>query len=133
MPKGRSVADIRDLYFRRRARFILKGDQFFVVDQRAPRIITMADWPKGIFLAADGMRTIHEWLGVVSDGLTADQRAEVANSVPTMVEELIREGLIELRESPEPLPFYLALSVSEQDPTEAREAMLRDGFIKAAN
>jgi len=93
----------------------------------------MADWPKGIFLAADGMRTIHEWLGVVSDGLTADQRAEVANSVPTMVEELIREGLIELRESPEPLPFYLALSVSEQDPTEAREAMLRDGFIKAAN
>ncbi|MDX2093054.1 MAG: hypothetical protein SFX73_34745 [Kofleriaceae bacterium] len=90
----------------------------------------MDDWPKAIFLAADGARTIEEFLAYACDGMTSVDAAQVREVVPAMLQELVNAGLIELSATPGSLPFYLERSMTEYDRKEAAAAMARDGFIK---
>jgi hypothetical protein len=116
-------------YFRRAARFIAKGDQLFVVDRNSPRVITMDPWPQLVFLAADGEQTVQQFVDRLGASYAGGTPAGLSAQVEGIIAQLVQEGVLETTDRPSPLPYYLAISVSEQDPARAKSQMIADGFI----
>lgn len=116
-------------YFRRAARFIAKGDQLFVVDRNSPRVLTMDPWPQLVFLAARGEQTVQQFIDELGASYPGGTPVGLAAQVEGIIAQLEQEGILALTDGPRPLPYYLAISVSEQDPARAKAQMIADGFI----
>jgi Coenzyme PQQ synthesis protein D (PqqD) len=117
-------------YLIRCAQFDMIKQQLVVTDPNSPRVITMDPWHQIVFLAADGQVTVSKLISELSNGYKDGPPPDLQNTVQSVVEELVSEGIINLSKSPTDLPYYLSLPVSQQDLEKARQLMIDDGFIK---
>ncbi|MCI0638175.1 MAG: hypothetical protein L0Y72_25025 [Gemmataceae bacterium] len=121
---------MRELYFRRTARFDLLNGHIVVADPKQPRMVTLDPWLELVFQMADGEHTIDQMIVHLGKGYEGGSPAGLDQQVLDIVNHLVAEGFVELVANSTTLPFYLTEPVSKQDAAEAKAAMLRDGFIK---
>jgi hypothetical protein len=122
--------DISGMYFSRAMCFDHLGDGIVVVDKNAPRMITMDPWPQLVFRMADGQHTVDELRAHLAGQYEEGVPPGLFDQIISVVQNLEREGLIQLNDKPVKLPFYLAQPMSQQNAEEARQAMERDGYGK---
>ncbi|MBD1397168.1 hypothetical protein H9Q13_08335 [Pontibacter sp. JH31] len=124
---------IKDVYFVRLARWDwLNQDMIHVVDNNAPRMITMDPWPQLIYLEADGQKTVSEFVYDMASKYGKKQPIpeELDSTIIQMINSLINDKLIELSTESRKLPYYIDLPQSKQDLNKANKLMIEDGFIK---
>jgi len=96
----------KDKYFRRIASWVESGDYGIIVtDPNAPRIITMDPWPQLVFLAADGQRTIEQYIYYMAGQYTGKVPDKLDETIIHEIGTLQQERLIELcdtQKRPEP-------------------------------
>ena len=97
--------DQRNQYFRRKASWSwVDTNTICVIDPNRPRILTMDPWPQIVFLAANGQRTIEEYVFEVADRYTGKIPDQLDETIIYQIQKLITEGVIELldrKERPE--------------------------------
>ncbi len=76
-----------DCYFARAAQwYVIEGQNMAVIDPAAPKILTFDPWPQILFLAADGKRTIREYIYYMADQYEKDIPPELDK---TIIDELL--------------------------------------------
>ncbi|TPE44096.1 hypothetical protein [Pontibacter mangrovi] len=126
-------SEIKDMYFVRLARWDwLNQDMIHVVDNNAPRMITMDPWPQLIYLEADGQKTVSEFVYDMASKYGKEQPIpdELDSTIIQMIKSLLDDKLIELSTKIRKLPYYIDLPQSKQDLNKANKLMIEDGFIK---
>ena len=84
-------------YFRRIAAWSWHDKRMiFVIDNHAPRLITMDPWPQKIFLAADGQKTILEYVNEVAGEYRSKVPERLDQTIIHEIETLLEEKIIEL-------------------------------------
>ena len=120
---------MRELFVRRKARFDLVNGRVLIVDPKRPRMVTLDSWLELVFQLADGERTLGQIIEHVAHAYDGQMPAGLDQQVIDIVECLVGEGFLELVLASKALPSYLAQAISQQDPAEAKAAMIRDEFI----
>lgn len=126
-------SEIKGLYFVRLARWDwLNQDMIHVVDNNAPRMITMDPWPQLIYLEADGQKTVSEFVYDMASKYGKKQPIpeQLDSTIIQMINSLLDDKLIELSTESRKLPYYIDLPQSKQDLNKANKLMKEDGFIK---
>ena len=121
---------LQDQYIVRYARYDIIDDHIVTFDQDNPRVVTMDSWFEVIYAAADGQRTVSEFIAQISSEYPDETPDGLSQQISSFVEKMLTEDLIKLSPVPVDLPYYLASPVSKQDPEKAKELMIRDGFIE---
>ncbi|WMJ72790.1 hypothetical protein RCC89_06385 [Cytophagaceae bacterium ABcell3] len=125
-------SDTKDKYFIRLARWDwLDQNMIHVVDNHAPRMITMDPWPQLVFLEANGQRTIHEFVYEMASQYSAKETVpeELDKTILEIIQSLVDDKLIALTNKKQSLAYYLDQPTSQQNKEKAEKAMLEDGFI----
>jgi hypothetical protein len=125
-----TVKEVGASYFLRTATHDLVDGRVAIFDSKRPRVVTLDVWPESIFLAADGQRTMNEFIADVRAQRGSDAPADLAVQATGQLLSLVKEGLVKLTSSPQALPHYLAAPTSAQDPDEMTKQMIADGFIR---
>ncbi|OJJ22339.1 hypothetical protein BKI52_06550 [marine bacterium AO1-C] len=123
----------KEMYFFRLAQWDWLDDKnIHVVDNNAPRMITMDPWPQMIYLDADGQKTVEEYIlelaGKYGHKQTIPQ--ELDKEVIDLIDDLASDQLIGLSNTKQTLPYYIDLPKGKQDLEKAKKLILKDGFIK---
>jgi len=99
--------EFADKYFKRIATWSWHDEKMiFVMDNHAPRFITMDPWPQKIFLAADGQKTIREYVHEVSGEYRDNVPDRLDQTIIHELETLLKEKIIEfqnIKQRPNPL------------------------------
>ena len=117
-------------YFKRNTVYKVEGESISVVNVQENNALTPLDpWMAMVVSLADGQHTIDQLIqhmtGLYPDG-APDNLVETIESV---VSRLTESEVIELTARPSLLPYYLRIPIDEQDPKQATEMMINDGFI----
>ncbi|MBB6464136.1 hypothetical protein [Flammeovirga kamogawensis] len=126
-------SSIKNKFFTRVARWDwLDESKIHVIDNNAPRMITMDPWPQHIFLEAKGQITIHEFVYEMASqyGRKETIPNELDKTVLEIIDSLLKDKLITLIESKLDLPYYFDKPISKQNNEKANKLMLEDGLIK---
>jgi hypothetical protein len=99
-------------------------------DDSAPRVITLDPWPELIFLAADGQRTIGDYIEELRTMYDDSPPDGLENYVLGLVADMEADRYIRIVDEPVTLPRYLDRPLCEQTPEEYMRQMMEDGFIK---
>lgn len=124
---------IKDKYFIRLAQWDWLNNQMIqIVDNNAPRLITLDPWPQLIFLNATGEKTIAAFVNKMVNMYGAKEKIpeNLDTNILEMVATLLNEKLIALVDTAGTLPYYLDLPQCELDQEKARKLMEADGFLK---
>ncbi len=128
-----TYSEIKDKYFVRLAQWDwLDSQMIHVFDNNQPRMITMDPWPQLIYLAADGQMTVSEYVYHMAGNYSKRQSIpeELDSTILEMIDSLLNDNLISLKDKPSVLPYYIDLPVNKQDKEKAKDLMIQDGFIK---
>lgn len=122
----------RDKYFVRTLQWDWLNDTMIhLFDNKAPRMITMDEWPQQVYLDAVGQKNTGEYILWMANQY---RRGEVPETLDKdmieLIENLVSDGMIEWRDEKTILPYYLDGPKSEQDIDKAYELMVEDGYIK---
>lgn len=100
--------EFRNHYFRRTATWNwLDTENIVVIDPHSPRMITMDPWPQKIFLAADGQKTIEEYVIEVAHEYSGTAPALLDQTIIEELKGLLAIKIVELSTAKErPLPVY---------------------------
>lgn len=123
----------KDKYFVRTLQWDWLDDKMIhLFDNKAPRMITMDEWPQQIYLDADGQKTINDYVLWMANQFKRGQIPEALDkNMIGVIENLIEDGeMIQLKNEKTALPYYLDSPKSKQDVDKAYELMIRDGYIK---
>lgn len=126
-------SELKDKYFFRTAQWDwLDEEMIHVIDNHAPRMITMDPWPQVIFLEANGQKTIHDFVYEMASkyGRKETVPEELDATIIELINSLLDDKLIEISDESKSLPYYIDLPRSKQDLEKANKLMLSDGFIK---
>lgn len=87
---------LKDKYFYRVASWIVLDTKYIcITDPNSPRVITMDAWPQLVFLEADGLRTVEEFIHWM-----AKQYSRVPDKLDETIlfeiEQLVSEGLLKI-------------------------------------
>lgn len=93
-------------YFIRSASWMWTSEsQIIAIDQHAPRLVTMDPWPQLIFLAAEGQKTIEEYVYFMAEQYIGKVPAKLDETIIDEIQTLLKERMIVLSETkrrPEP-------------------------------
>lgn len=117
-------------YFIRAATYDRMNDHIVIIDPNRPRVVTLDPWPETVFAAANGQRTVAEFVAELRSQWGADAPVNLDAQVAEQLTRLVDEGLVKLIDERQELPNYLASPQSSQDPKEMEKQMLVDGFIR---
>jgi hypothetical protein len=124
---------LRDKYFVRLLCWDWLDDKMIhLFDNKAPRFITMDEWPQEIFLAADGQKTIEEYIYWMANlYLPNPIPSSLDKDIISVIEGMIKDGdYIGIRDNKTSLPYYLAQPNSALDKEKAMKLMILDGYIE---
>jgi len=87
----------RNKYFVRTAGSRALGkDHISIIDPHGPRIFTLDPWPELIFMSADGLQTIEEYIYDVADKYSGKIPEELDKTILGDIQTLLRYNLIRL-------------------------------------
>jgi hypothetical protein len=87
----------RDKYFIRTAQWrMLNRDSVAVTDPHAPRILTLDPWPQLVFIAADGQRTVKEYVHHAASKYSGNVPGNLDKTILHEIETLLNYGIIAL-------------------------------------
>lgn len=121
-----------DRYFSRAATWSRLENSLVVHDSyspKAPRMVTMEPWHEMVFMAADGVHTVGQFvehMGAQYDGGIPDGLREQIHEIVTV---LVGEHIIRVHADPQPLPPYFAEEYFEADAEKRKKQMQDDGLI----
>lgn len=76
-------------YFIRVAQWYwLENNIIAVIDPHNPRMLSMDPWPQSVFLAAEGQKTISEYIYAVADEYTGDIPGQLDQTIIEEIEKL---------------------------------------------
>lgn len=120
-------------YFKRNTVYKVDGDDISVVDVKDNNNLTALDpWMARIVLLADGQHTIDQLIQHMIAQYPDGAPSNLMETIESVITRLTESEVIELTMRPSLLPYYLRLPMDEQDPKQATEMMIRDGFISQA-
>lgn len=120
-------------YFKRNAVYKVNGDEISVVDLKDNNNLTTLDpWMARVVSLADGQHTIAQLIQHLSTQYPDGAPEKLVETIDSVISRLTENDVIELTMRPSLLPYYLRLPIDEQDPKQATEMMIRDGFISQA-
>jgi hypothetical protein len=128
----RTTKEVGRSYFIRVATYDIVDGHVVIYDPNHARVVTLDPWPESLFAAADGQRTVDEFVAKVRSEWGPGVPANLAWQAVTQLLRLAKEGLVTLTDKPQELPPYLASPKSTQDPEEMEKQMIADGFIRKA-
>jgi len=121
---------MKNNYFVRCACYEMMGEHIVVVDPKSPRVITLDPWLEVIFAAADGQRTLEQFIEKLKTQYAGGAPVGLEEQTLQLMQKLLAEGLIRLTDLPTQLPYYLSMPVAQQDKERALVEMKKDGYIK---
>jgi hypothetical protein len=95
----------------------------------APRMITMEPWHEVVYMAADGVHTVGQFIEQMGMQYEGRPPAGLAEQIRDIVGTLIDQGILRTHEQPESLPPYLAEEYFKQPPEVRKAQMETDGRI----
>lgn len=102
-------------YFVRVAQWYwLENNMIAVIDPHNPRMLSMDPWPQSVFLAAEGKKTVAEYIYAVADDYTGDIPAELDKTIIEEVEKLAGYRIIMLVNEPQDLNELFKQPVSKK-------------------
>ncbi len=117
-------------YFKRNTVYKVDGDEISIVDVKDHNNLTTLDpWMARVVSLADGQHTIDQLIQHMTAQYPDDVPSNLIETIESIITRLTELEAIELTMRPSLLPYYLRLPIDEQDPKEATEMMLNDGFI----
>lgn len=131
--KALEESKIKDQYCVRTTQWDwLDDNAIYVIDNNAPKMITMDLWPQLVYIEADGQKSISELIyGMASQYSREEPIPEGLDAtIIEVIESLLHNRIIELSAERKELPYYLALPISEQDKEKAQKLMIDDNFIE---
>ncbi|MFW5447367.1 MAG: hypothetical protein ACKE8G_04435 [Methylophagaceae bacterium] len=95
-------------------------------------LTTLDPWMARIVLLADGQHTIDQLIQHMMTQYPDGAPSNLIETIESVITRLTENEVIEFTMRPSLLPYYLRLPIDEQDPKQATEMMIRDGFISQA-
>ncbi|HEA25627.1 MAG TPA: PqqD family peptide modification chaperone [Ectothiorhodospiraceae bacterium] len=118
-------------YFKRTAVYKVEENEISVVDVHENNTITPLDpWMGAVVSLADGQHTIAQLIQHMSAQYPDGAPEKLTETLESVIDRLTETDVIELTLRPSILPYYLRLPMNEQDPKQATEMMINDGFLK---
>ncbi|MGN6491078.1 MAG: hypothetical protein ACTHLE_03705 [Agriterribacter sp.] len=94
----------KNSYFVRVAQWYwLKDNMIAVIDPHNPRMLSMDPWPQSVFLAAEGKKTVSEYIHAVADDYTGEIPASLDQTIIEEIEKLAGYRIILLVDEPQDL------------------------------
>jgi hypothetical protein len=136
-PKPGTVEEVclDSQYFSRCATWSRLDDQIVVHDSvspQAPRMITMDPWPQMVFMAADGVHTVDEFVEHMGNQYEGGPPDGLREQIHAILDELVGEGIVKLHDEPEALPPFIAEEYFEKTPEVRKQEMIEHGVIEDA-
>ncbi len=120
----------RDRYFVRSLPYDMVDGHVLVTDTRSPRVITLDPWLEVIYAAADGQRTVQQFIAQLEAQYPNGAPSSLAAQTCQLLAKMEAEGLIRFTDQQTQLPYYLSIPGSQQDKQRALAEMRKDGIIK---
>jgi hypothetical protein len=118
-------------FFKRIAVYKVEGEDVSVVDVHANNVLTPLDpWMARVILLADGQHTIAQLIQHIAGQYAEGAPENLVETIESVITRLTESDAVELTTRPSLLPYYLRLPIDEQDPKEATQLMIQDGFIQ---
>ncbi|RKZ84655.1 MAG: hypothetical protein DRQ39_08080 [Gammaproteobacteria bacterium] len=118
-------------YFKRNTVYKIEGDDISVVDVQENNALTPLDpWMARVVTLADGQHTIGQLIQHMIGQYPNGAPENLVETIESVITRLTESNVIELTARPSLLPYYLRIPMDEQDPKQATEMMINDGFIK---
>lgn len=87
-------------YFLRAASWMwVSESQIIAIDQHNPRVITMDPWAQLIFLAAEGQKTIEEYVYSMAEQYIGKVPAKLDETIINEIQTLVKERMIVLSDT----------------------------------
>lgn len=121
-------------YFKRNAVYKVEKDEISVVDVHENNTITPLDpWMGAVVSLADGQHTIAQLIQHMAAQYPNGAPENLVKTLESVIDRLTETDVVELTLRPSILPYYLRLPMDEQDPKQATEMMINDGFLRNPN
>jgi hypothetical protein len=119
-------------YFKRNTVYKVEEDIISVVDVQDNNALTPLDpWMAMVVSLADGQHTIEQLIQHMTGQYPNGSPDNLVETIESVISRLTESEIIELTARPSLLPYYLRIPIDEQDPKQATEMMINDGFIQA--
>ncbi|HHA18225.1 MAG TPA: hypothetical protein ENK70_00770 [Methylophaga sp.] len=119
-------------YFKRNAVYKAEGESISVVNVHENNTLTPLDpWMAMVVSLADGQHTIAQLIQHITALYPEGAPDNLVETIESVITRLTESEVIELTVRPSLLPYYLRMPMDEQDPKQATEMMIKDGFIQS--
>ena len=119
-------------YFKRNTVYKVDEGNISVVDVQQNNTLTPLDpWMGMVVLLADGQHTIDQFIQHMANQYPEGAPENMIETIESVITRLVDSDVIELTARPSLLPYYLRLPLDEQEPEQATQMMINDGFIQA--
>jgi len=121
----------RKHYFKRNTVYKVEANTISVVDVHEDNTVTPLDPWMGVVLSlADGQHTVAELIQHMAAQYSDGAPDNLADTLESVIKRLTDTDVIELTLRPSILPYYLRIPMDDQDPKQATEMMINDGFLR---
>ncbi len=118
-------------YFKRNTVYKVEANTISVVDVHEDNTVTPLDpWMGMVLSLADGLHTVAELVQHMAAQYPDGAPDNLVDTLESVIKRLIDTDVIELTLRPSILPYYLRIPVDDQDPKQATDMMINDGFLR---
>jgi hypothetical protein len=118
-------------YFKRNTVYTVEANTISVVDVHEDNTVTPLDPWMGVVLSlADGQHTVAELIQHMAAQYPDGAPDNLVDTLESVIKRLTDTDVIELTLRPSILPYYLRIPMDDQDPKQATDMMINDGFLR---
>ena len=112
----------RSNYFHRTTVYKKEDGKVLLIDrEKLDQAIPMDPWLGLVVSLADGQHTIEQMIGFVRQQYQDAPPVNLEKTIDSALERLVESEVVVISKTPYELPYYLAVSQEEQNPTMAIE------------
>ena len=118
-------------YFKRNTVYKVEANTISVVDVHEDNTVTPLDpWMGMVLSLADGLHTVAELVQHMAAQYPDGAPDNLVDTLESVIKRLTDTDVIELTLRPSILPYYLRIPMDDQDPKQATDMMINDGFLR---